>query len=100
MNAPVPGPGTAEPARHRRRWAGRTLVLRTVQVVVSFAIVAALFAFVLPRVTGTDGHEAHLAAVPVTARTWLRCWSCRAASLYAYTYVLCGSLPGLTHGRR
>ncbi len=76
---------------------GQRIVVRVLQVVASFAVVGLLFAYVLPRVTGADGHEVlrHLstlssAQLAVLVVVWL-------AGLWAYTYVLCGSLPGLTH---
>jgi uncharacterized membrane protein YbhN (UPF0104 family) len=72
-------------------------VVRLLQVVCSFVIVGLLFLYVLPRVTGADGravleHLSHLSATQVALLVivWM-------ASLWAYTYVLCGSLPGLTH---
>jgi uncharacterized membrane protein YbhN (UPF0104 family) len=82
----------AEPSRRR-------IVLRVAQVLASFVIVGVLFAKVLPRVTGTDGHEiwhhlSRLSAMQLGAL--LVVW---AAGLWAYTWVLTGSLPGLTHGQ-
>jgi putative heme transporter len=75
----------------------RRVAVRVVQVLLSFAVVGLLFAYVLPRVTGADGHDvlrhlSHLSAGQLTLLVvvWL-------AGLWAYTYVLCGSLPGLTH---
>jgi putative heme transporter len=77
----------------------RRIVLRVLQVVASFTIVAVLFAKVLPRVTGTDGHEiwrhlSRLSALQLGALfvVWI-------AGLWAYTWVLTGSLPGLTHAQ-
>ncbi len=71
--------------------------MRLLQVVCSFVIVGLLFVYVLPRVTGADGravldHLRHLSAAQIALLVivWM-------ASLWAYTYVLCGSLPGLTH---
>ncbi len=76
---------------------GQRLVVRVLQVIASFIVVGLLFAYVLPRVTGADGHEVlrHLSKLSWTQVTallvvWL-------AGLWAYTFVLCGSLPGLTH---
>lgn len=78
---------------------GRHLLLRAVQVVASFAVVSVLFAKVLPRVTGADGHQIwhHLSRLSVMQLAalvvvWL-------AGLWAYTWVLTGSLPGLTHAQ-
>jgi uncharacterized membrane protein YbhN (UPF0104 family) len=75
------------------------VLLRGVQVLVSFGIVAVLFAQVLPRVTGTDGQQIwhHLRQLSVMQLgglvvVWL-------AGLWAYTWVLTGSLPGLTHAQ-
>lgn len=85
-----------EPAMSHRR---RRIALRLVQVVGSFAIVAVLFAKVLPHVTGADGHAiwAHLSRLSLMQLgalvvVWL-------AGLWAYTWVLTGSLPGLTHAQ-
>src|SRR5207244_1504671 len=76
---------------------GQRIVVRVLQVIASFAVVGLLFAYVLPRVTGADGHEIirHLSNLSGTQLAllvvvWL-------AGLWAYTFVLCGSLPGLTH---
>jgi putative heme transporter len=76
---------------------GRRIAVRFLQVVASFAVVGLLFVYVLPRVTGADGKQvlhtlSHLSWEQLTLLVvvWL-------ASLWAYTYVLCGSLPGLTH---
>ncbi len=73
------------------------LLRRTAQVVVSFVVVGFLFAQVLPRVTGTDVHAiwqqlSRLSMLDVGALVvvWI-------AGLWAYTWVLTGSLPGLTH---
>ena len=81
---------------HRSRLRRRVL-LRLAQVLVSFVVVGLLFAFVLPRVTGADGHDVlhrlsqlSTAQIIVLVVVWM-------AGLYAYTFVLCGSLPGLTH---
>lgn len=75
----------------------RRVLVRVLPVVASFAVVGLLFAYVLPRVTGADGkdvleHLSHLSAgqLVLLVAVWL-------AGLWAYTYVLCGSLPGLTH---
>lgn len=78
---------------------GRRVLLRAAQVVVSFAVVGLLFAQVLPRVTGTDGHAIwqHLSRLSVPALVALVVvWM---AGLWAYTWVLTGSLPGLTHAQ-
>jgi putative heme transporter len=84
----------AAPAPRAR---GRRIAVRFLQVVASFAVVGLLFVYVLPRVTGADGKQvlhtlSHLSWEQLTLLVvvWL-------ASLWAYTYVLCGSLPGLTH---
>lgn len=78
---------------------GRHLLLRAVQVVASFAVVSVLFAKVLPRVTGANGqqiwhHLSRLSVMQLAALVvvWL-------AGLWAYTWVLTGSLPGLTHAQ-
>ena len=83
----------SRPPRSRRR----KVLVRLLQVVASFAVVGLLFLYVLPRVTGADGkaviaHLEHLSAqqMVLLVVVWL-------AGLWAYTYVLCGSLPGLTH---
>lgn len=76
---------------------GQRIVVRALQVVASFVVVGLLFAYVLPRVTGADGHEVlrHLSRLSGTQiAALLVVWL---AGLYAYTFVLCGSLPGLTH---
>ena len=77
----------------------RRVVLRVLQVVASFAVVGILFAQVLPRVTGTDGQQiwhrlSQLSVMQLAALllVWL-------AGLWAYTWVLTGSLPGLTHAQ-
>ncbi len=77
----------------------RRVLLRVTQVVASFAVVGVLFAKVLPRVTGTDGHEiwhhlSRLSAMELAALfvVWV-------LGLWAYTWVLTGSLPGLTHAQ-
>jgi len=76
---------------------GRRVAVRFLQIVASFAVVGLLFLYVLPHVTGADGRQvlhalSHLSWEQLTLLVivWL-------ASLWAYTYVLCGSLPGLTH---
>jgi putative heme transporter len=89
------GAGTA---RRQGRDLGR-IARRVAQGVVSFAVVGLLFAFVLPRLTGADGHQvlsrlSHLKAGEMGGLVvvWI-------AGLWAYTWVLCGSLPGLTHAQ-
>ena len=104
MTTPEPGgedrarAPEAGPEQVKGRDVGR-VVRRTVQVVVSFAVVGLLFAFVLPRVTGADGHQvlAHLSHLNAGQLVGLVVvWI---AGLWAYTWVLCGSLPGLTHAQ-
>jgi uncharacterized membrane protein YbhN (UPF0104 family) len=78
----------------RRRW-----ILRVAQVLASFTIVALLLAKVLPRVTGADGHDIwhHLSRLSLLQLSALLVvWM---AGLWAYTWVLTGSLPGLTHAQ-
>ncbi len=77
----------------------RRVALRVLQVVASFSVVGILFAKVLPRVTGTDGQQiwhrlSQLSVLQLAALlvVWL-------AGLWAYTWVLTGSLPGLTHAQ-
>jgi putative heme transporter len=77
----------------------RRVLLRIGQLVASFTVVGFLFAQVLPRVTGTDGHAiwAHLSRLStLDLGTLLVVWI---AGLWAYTWVLTGSLPGLTHAQ-
>lgn len=76
-----------------RRWARVTLSAA------SLAVAAALLGFALPAVVGADWSQigATLLAVKVPAMlAMLALW---AAALWAYTFVLTASLPGLTRGR-
>ncbi len=93
-----PAPDSAAPVAPARGRA-RRIALRTLQVAASFTVVGLLFAFVLPKVTGADGHDvlAHLSRLSVAQLVAL--FAVWIAGLLAYTWVLTGSLPGLTHGQ-
>lgn len=75
----------------------KTTRRRVVEAAVSMAVVALIFAFVLPAVTGSHYSEiwheiSHLSAAWLLALTAI--W---VLGMLAYTGVLTNSLPGLTH---
>src|SRR6266508_3707465 len=83
---PVPGP-MVKGSRHNR-------VTRTVQIVLSFGVVVAIFALILPKI-------ASYSAVwkTITDLTWLELASLVAATvfnLFTYWWQMMAALPGLT----
>ncbi len=77
----------------------RRQLLRLAQVAGSFTIVALLIAFVLPKVTGTDYEQIWGRLRSLSATTLALMFVVWAAGLFAYTFVLVGALPGLTHAQ-
>jgi putative heme transporter len=80
-----------------RRARGSRVAVRVVQVCGSFAVVGLLFGYVLPHVTGASGADVlHRFAALSTAQL-AGLFAVWVAALWAYTFVLTGALPGLTH---
>ncbi|HET8601939.1 MAG TPA: lysylphosphatidylglycerol synthase transmembrane domain-containing protein [Segeticoccus sp.] len=78
---------------------GRPSVRRVVQVVLGLALAGVLLGVALPRLTSTSwGHVADTIGT-VGLPTAVGLFVLMLAGLWAYTFTLTGSLPGLTHPR-
>ncbi|MGN6090444.1 MAG: hypothetical protein ACTHNT_14270, partial [Actinomycetales bacterium] len=70
-----------------------------IQAVVGIGIAVALIAFALPKVTGTSWHDTAQAFERVTWWQAVGMFGLLLSAMWSYTFVLTGSLPGLTHVR-
>ena len=79
--------------------AQRRQYVRAAQVIGSFSVVVLLIVVVLPKAAGTDYQQIWARLSTLSVATLALMFLVWALGLYAYTFVLTGALPGLTHAQ-
>ena len=70
---------------------------RSVEALVSITVVVVIFAFVIPRLTGSDYHDVWHRITSLSSTEIVLLFALWFVGMYAYTGVLTNTLPGLRH---